>query len=151
MSGTTLGAETHLSRARQHETVADALGENEWAAVPYFYAAYHIVKCALIEDPIFDDVTRLHGKHYDLVPDDRYTDRHKGRKVSSSGREWGINELVYLMYPSVVGAYERLHQASIDVRYRAGLRGATSDLRDCLTKIRDAYEQGQMRASLSTS
>lgn len=146
MANASLTASMHMTRARRHEHIADALSVDEWAAVPYFYAAYHIVRCALIEDPIFDDIDRLHATHLDLIPPDRHTGRHKGRKNSSAGREWGVNELVALLYPRIVSEYERLHQASIAVRYGSGLKAPIPSLRADLTTIIGAYNNGQLTA-----
>jgi len=144
-SSGTLSTEQHRDRAAHHAYVGDALaatGEPEWAAVCLFYAAYHLMRAALTSDAIFDEPTRLSRISPQLTPADRSTARHKGRKSTSNGREWGINELVFLLYRPLAGDYDRLHQASIDVRYGQGLRGDVADLRGNLTSIEDAYAGG---------
>lgn len=53
-----------------------------------------------------------------------------------------------LLYPSIVGEYELFHQASIQVRYGAGLpEGALSDLRDALAKIQAASDAAELVAT----
>lgn len=59
-----------------------------------------------------------------------------------------MNDLVEKLYPALSGSYERLHQASIDVRYGDGLRPQLSVLRPLLTRITEAHDNGQMRAVL---
>jgi hypothetical protein len=148
MASGRLSVDAHRRRAQRHAKVGDALADagDEWAVVPYFYAAYHRIKCSLLEDPLFSDVSRMHAKHPDLIADDRFTSRHNGRKRTSNGREWGINELVLHLYPDVVAVYERLHQASNDVRYGAGFVGAVSDVRAWLDEVIAAHESGDLVA-----
>lgn len=149
MPGPTLDSTSHQARAARHAKIGEMLVEagDEWGAVCCFYAAYHHVKAALLEDPIFDDPTRMHDRHLDLVADDRFTDRHKGRRNTGRGREWGINELVGLLYPQIRREYEQLHQASIDVRYGSGLRsGALPAVTSALTAIENEANTG-LRAS----
>lgn len=148
-SSSVWSAEQHCLRATHHAHVGDALagsGESEWAAVCFFYAGYHLVRAALLIDPVFSDPTRLSKLNVELTPEDRQTERHKGRKNTANGREWGINELVLLLYRAIAGPYDRLHQASIDVRYGRGLRGDVSDLREHLTTIEEAYAGGLLIA-----
>lgn len=124
-------------------------GENDWAAVCFFYAAYHVVRAALVSDPIFDDPGSLSKIRVGLAPQDRHTERHKGRKNTANGREWGVNELVLILYRPFAGAYDRLHQASIDVRYGRGLRApSTTEIRQCLDKIEGASNVGQLTSYL---
>lgn len=77
-----LPAAEHQRRASRHTTVGRALDDagDEWAGVVYSYAAYLLVKAALLNDPLWSDVSAMHGKHHDLVRDDRLTTRHHGRK-----------------------------------------------------------------------
>lgn len=93
---------------------------DEWYAVCFFYAAYHMVKAALIEDPVFDDLARLQGINSNLVPDDRFATRHHGF-IQVSTRVMGINDIVRALYPEIAAEYVRLHMASIEVRYGTGL------------------------------
>lgn len=141
---------THTQRAHRHHKVGCAIADSgdEWAAVCFFYSAYHLAKAALLQDPIFDDVGRLHQKHLDLIPDDRFTDRHHVRTTRGERRGWGVNELVQLLYPSMVADYEKLHSASVSVRYRAGLPAdAVPSLRASVDRIRAAAANGELVAS----
>lgn len=152
MAPARLAHQAHTQRAARHYDVGCALRDaanDEWAAVCWFYAGYHHVKAALLQDPIFDDVGRLHVKHHDLQASDRYTDRHQIRKGPGSGpRGWGINELVQLLYPTVIRPYDQLHQASVSVRYRDGLPGdALPGLASAIDDIRDAARTGVLSAS----
>lgn len=118
------GGAHHLGRARHHRTVGDALAtaaDEEWAAVCYFYSAYHLARHALVTDPVFGDVSRLEAINVDLLPGSRNVTRHHGRHRPGGPREWGINELIQVLYPRVAPRYERLHQASIAVRYKQGI------------------------------
>jgi len=140
----------HCQRATHHAHVGRALaatGEEQWAAVCFFYAAYHLVKAALTSDSVFADPTRLSRLNPELTPADQAVSRHKGRRQSANGREWGVNELVALLYPGFARAYERLHQASIDVRYYGGLRATAADLECSLKQIEDGYAAGLLAAA----
>ncbi|GAB3092279.1 hypothetical protein [Isoptericola nanjingensis] len=137
----------HLERAERHKVVGDALAEagDEWAAVCYFYAAYHLMRHALRTDPIFDDPTRLAAVSPDLAPELREVARHQGRRGAT--REYGVNDLVRLLYGNETAkVYGRLHYASIAVRYEDGLRGKPlGQLREELDTIRLAHAQGQLK------
>jgi hypothetical protein len=113
----------HLQRAARHQKVGDALADagDEWAVVCYFYSAYHLVRCALLEDPVFNDPTALQRIHPALTPAHRNTENHHGRQAKGQPREFGVNELVFALYRPITSSYERLHQYSIEVRYKAGL------------------------------
>ncbi len=151
MRQSALASSVHVTRAERHYTVGEALYEagDEWAAVCFFYAAYHYVKAALLEDPIFDDPSRCSATHPDLNIDDRHTDRHQIRKPrGSSSRGWGVNDLVLLLYRSIAGDYDRLHQASVSVRYRDGLpAGSLDHVRQCVDVVRAAHERQEIVAS----
>ena len=149
VSSTPLAEQAHLDRAARHIVIGSALADagDEWAAVPMFYSAYHFVKAALLVDPIWWDIQRLQGTRPDLIPDDRFTKRHHGHRQTGRPREWGINELVLVLYPSIARDYEQLHVASIDVRYHEGLpSGALPDLRAAMDRIRAASESGALTA-----
>jgi hypothetical protein len=142
----------HPDRASRHRVIGDLLAEagDEWAAVPLFYSAYHFVRHALRSDPIFLEPTWLSRVHVSLTMAERDVTRHKGRKFipGSVGREWGINELVTLLYRPLTISYEKLHQASIEVRYGAGLKTAPlPGLVEALDRIQTAHAQGTMVAS----
>lgn len=141
-----LSVEEHRSRARRHEKVGRALVEagDEWGAVCLFYAAYHDVKAALLEDPVFDSLAACQAASPDLLPEDRNVQRHHGRTHTSNGREWGINELVLKLYRGAAGTYERLHQASISVRYKSGLSGPVSDVQETWEKFISLRDSGTL-------
>lgn len=115
---------------------------DEWAAVMLFYAAYHEVKAALLDDPVFDDEATCRQYNSLLRPEDRHVARHQGRK--SVSKEWGINELVLTLYGSAAGVYHRLHQMSIDVRYESGLRGSLEDVSDVWERFCKARDEGAL-------
>jgi hypothetical protein len=92
---------THFERSEKHGEVGRALHAsvgNEWASVCNFYAAYHLVKAAMLADPLFDDPSPVAAAQADLNMDDRYTERHRRRKSRDTGRVWGVNDLVVLVY-----------------------------------------------------
>ena len=146
--GVDLTVEEHLVRAARHEKVGVALhgAGDEWTAVLYFYAAHHLLRAALLADPIFTDPTRLSRKNPQLQLADRATKRHHGRAPKGQPRVWGINDLVVLMYQHVAVDYEALHQASIEVRYQSGLRSSLDDARAELDVIRSAQSSGRLVA-----
>ena len=138
-----LSVDGHRGRADEHERLGRLLAEtgHEWAAVALFYAAYHHVKASLLEDALFDDHEACQKRNPDLLPEDRYTTRHNGRRYTSNGREWGLNELVFLLYRPVAGVYDKLHQASNDVRYQSGLKAHPTEilsLYEDFLRLRDA-------------
>ena len=131
-----LSCEKHVERARSHREVGEALHAatgNEWAAVCYFYAAYHVVKAALLTDSIFDDLTALRSVSPDLLTTDRDASAHQMRRGSSS--DFGVNDLVRLLYPDISSAYLELHGQSIAVRYMHGTSVPLDDLREDLDEI----------------
>jgi hypothetical protein len=120
---------------------------DEWGAVPLFYCSYHLARAALIRDPIFADLPRLKAVNSDLTPDERYTARHHGRRGSAIAKQWGLNELVALLYPRFSHDYEVMHQASIDVRYGRGFRGDLLRLEVGAIAFRDSYSDGDFVAA----
>lgn len=150
MADVALTARMHVQRAERHTKVGLALlaVEDEWAAVCLFYSAYHHVKAALLEDPLFEDHEKCQALHADLLPDDRFTSRHKGRRTAG-GREWGLNELVLRLYRPAAGTYERLHQASIDVRYQTGLRASIADVRKLHERFETLLQDGTLSSGIS--
>lgn len=150
---TPLREDEHRARAERHQVVGDALAAagDEWAAVMWFYSAYHLIKAALLCDPIWFDLRSLTTLNVELTPGERFTGRHKGRRRigSNQPREWGINDLVLVLYRPAAGFYERLHQASIDVRYGAGLpAGALPDLDVALKRLFEMDSKSKLRAPL---
>lgn len=115
----------HLTRWEQHRQIGLLLAEtpvgHPWGCVACFYAAFHVARWAMLMDRRFDDLTALKAIHPHLQPDDRRTNKHKARRGSAGGTpDFGVNDLVLLLYPSASRSYERLHQASIEVRYEKG-------------------------------
>jgi hypothetical protein len=145
----TINVDDHLFRAERHRKVGKALleAEDEWSAVCYFYSAYHLVRYALRSDPIFEDLDGLQRINKMLTLDERTTERHRGRLGQNKVRDWGINELVVALYRPVSGAYHRLHQASVTVRYEEGLIPETMNrVSGSLDKIWEAHETGSLKA-----
>jgi hypothetical protein len=132
----------HNARADRHAKVGDALhgAGDEWAAVCFFYAAYHLVRATLLSDPIFSDMSRLKVINRNLMPQDQFSESHHGSR--QPGASFGVNELVRLLYPSIYRHYEYLHQASIQVRYEKGLRFQLDSVRESLDAVRGAVEAG---------
>ena len=153
MSGTgDLALAKHLERAARHRVIGHLLSDagDEWATVPLFYSAYHLTRHALRSDPIFHEPTKLSRVNASLTMAERDVTRHKGRKniPGSSAREWGINELVTMLYRPLTASYDKLHQASIEVRYGAGLKTAPlADLVAALDAIQEAHDGATMVAS----
>lgn len=144
-----LREDEHRARAQRHRVIGNMLVEagDEWGAVPLFYSGYHYVKAALLRDPIWENVGVLQRINKDLVPDDRLTDRHKGRRRGGQPREWGINELVQTLYPAASKPYEQLHQASISVRYGAGLpHGALPGISKAIDTLCQMDAAGELEA-----
>ncbi|MEO8527692.1 MAG: hypothetical protein ABI435_01295 [Pseudolysinimonas sp.] len=103
-------------------TTGDELlgNDNEWFAVCYFYSAYHLIKAALIRDPIFDSPTGLSRIDVNLTMAHRWATHHQGR-IQNGSRDPGINDIVVKLYNGISIEYRRLHLASIGVRYSDGL------------------------------
>lgn len=131
-----------VNTANRLETVGD-----EWAAVCYFYAGYHLVRAALLADPVFSDLTRLREIDVRLTPDDREASAHQMRRGNARA-PFGVNDLVKLLYPSIAVEYVRLHSASIAVRYGQGLSPITiASVKQDYLDIRAAYTAGVLVAS----
>ena len=139
----------HVARSDRHLKVGNALNDagDEWAAVCYFYSAYHLVKSALLADPVFDDPAALASVRPDLSPEDRNTSSHHGRNRRGEPRIYGVNELVLTLYRPIVGEYERLHQGSIEVRYHQGLTLDRLNLKAAALHIRDLHDAGEISAA----
>jgi len=137
---------------RRHQVVGNALGDagDEWAAVVWFYSAYHLIKGALLRDPIWSDLGALANISLELMPEDRFTSRHRGRRrANGAPREWGVNELVLKLYRKAAKPYDLLHQASISVRYGAGLPdGALPELREALEQLMEMDSNDELTAPI---
>ena len=117
--------------------------------MPYFYSAYHLVKAALLVDPIFADLSRLAAVRAVPAMEDRYADRHHGYMKNDQGqrvRVWGVNDLVAELYKPVYPLYSQLHEASVDVRYYKGLRVPLGKIADAAKSIGDSYRNGDLVA-----
>lgn len=136
-----------VARARRDEEVARelALDGLDWAAVVAFYAAYHRVRAAFAADPLFTDERRCIEKHPLLRPRHRDSSKHGGR--TQPYREWGVNELVELLYPHIGAEYLELHMASVQVRYGRELSVSLDRVLALEEIIRDASESGSLRAT----
>lgn len=148
-----MNAEGHLSlqgcleRAVSIKETARSLrsADDEWFAVCYFYAAYHTVKAALLEDPLFEDPAALSTRSRHLTPDDRYATHHQAR-LGKGPRKLGVNDIVRVLYPNIAVEYVRLHMASIDVRCNSGLTTiAGSSVEADYEALIAAYVGGHLR------
>ncbi|GIJ30828.1 hypothetical protein Vqi01_59900 [Micromonospora qiuiae] len=152
MTRPVLQAADHTARAAIHHQTAESLlaRTEEWAAVCYFYASLHRVRAALLADPIFGDPPRLATKNPALHPSDAHCTKHMGYTRMQNGRRkrvWGLNELVFLLYPAVAASYELLYNSSLEVRYQQGL--ATLSLQGASGHadfIREEFVRGNLRA-----
>lgn len=116
--------------------------ENQWFAVAAFYAAYQLVRSALIVDPVFADLARLHAIDTSLQPEDRLAHVHAARRGKGHAAP-GVNDLVQKLYPSIRVRYLRLHSASVAVRYEIGIGAYRSvDLMGDLVTVRSAVDAG---------
>lgn len=145
-----LSSHEHAVASERHARTAGELSpkSSEWATVAYFYAAYHLVKQAMLEDPIWQRPSELAAKHPELQPSVSKVTRHSGGKGRRRRcRIWGVNELVELLYPSIYEPYILMHEASIEVRYKRGLRTPVRASAAHWAKIRAEFRAGRMRAS----
>lgn len=147
-----LSAEQHVVRADEHAGLATVLHDSghEWAAVAYFYGAYHLVSAALLSDPVFDSPQRLAAASPALSMGDRTTTRHQGYMQFGPGGQrtkiWGLNDLVGTLYRQVWPFYLQLHEGSVDVRYGTGLRVPLGRIRDAYGLIHDEFAAGTLVA-----
>ena len=115
----------------------------EWAAVCAFYSAYHLIRAALLADPVFDDANRLSKINSKILPEDRFVTKHSKGGLSSSS--YGVNEIVSVLYIDIRARYLRLHVASNQVRYGRGLNAIQlPSLQADLQEITRAYEAGDL-------
>lgn len=145
-----LSSHDHAVASERHARSASALCpvSGEWATVAYFYAAYHLVKQAILEDPIWQCPGELAARHPDLRPGSRKVTRHSGQRAGRRGQlNWGINDLVEVLYPSIHHAYTGMHEASIHVRYKRGSRLPLRASAEYWARIRAEYRAGRMRAT----
>lgn len=114
-------------KAEQQKAYATATllarGNNDWAAVCYFYSAYRAVRCALNQDSRLDSDAAARAVNPKLSASSRHVDFHNGHPH----RGPGVNDVVRYLYPSIGPKYELLHAKSVEVRYGTGLIGVTAD------------------------
>lgn len=136
-------ADAFVQTARSLHDDAD-----EWAAVCYFYAAYHLVHAAFISDTIFDSVARLSAVDSRFTLADRFATMHRGRR-NDRERKPGVNDLVSKLYPQISFEYLELHQWSVNVRYNDGLEPSASidAAQDYYERIRAAFDSGSLKAA----
>lgn len=149
MTGPPLSCENHVGRARYHERVGDALrtsAGDSWAAVCYFYSAFHLARAAISTDPIWDDFGSMKAVHQDLLPRDQGTTAHNVRR--NGDRRFGLNDLVRILYPPIGIAYLHLHGASVGVRYEKGILTTLDDLRQDLDEISDYFKSNDQTERL---
>ena len=140
--------QTHLARSVAHMEAGDRLRDldDEWFAVAYFYSAYHMVKAAMRDDPIFDDIARCAAVHPALSVDSRYAEHHSGG-TGLNGRALGVNEIVFKLYSSIRVPYHRLHMASVAVRYGDGLTEISPvTVKQDFDAVRKSYLAGEVVA-----
>jgi hypothetical protein len=138
-----------LERALQFKADAEQLKalSNQWYAVSYFYAAYHTVRASIMEDPIFQDPSRLKALNSSWEGPDRWNDHHQTRRGNGIVGAPGITDLVKELYIDISIEYVQLHSASIAVRYGLGLAGYTSEaLTAAFAKIATAATAGELVA-----
>lgn len=134
-------ADEHLAAGHQLMTIG-----SDWAQVAFFYSAYHFARAALLSDPIFEDPGRCAAADSDLQLADGQTQRHQARRRKGQPKEWGVNDLVRLLYRDINVQYQSLHAASLDVRYYVGAKMPTSKVAEAADAIADAYAAGRMVA-----
>lgn len=144
-----LTPQQHLERAEHHRQVGEALSSaasHPWAAVPYFYSAYHLMKHSLLVDPVFGDLERLRTIHPELTADDRFATVHQARKSPAGPRAFGVNDLVLKLYRGSAGAYDKLHKASCAVRYDNGLDIPLERVLEAYERVRLAHANAELVA-----
>lgn len=134
----------HLSRQDYHRSFAATLAgaspvAHPWACVIGFYAAFHSARWALQCDRRFDDEDVLRTIHPDLRSEDRRTAKHKARRGPGANADFGVNDLVLMLYPKASRPYELLHQASIEVRYNQGRPHVLPDADKMLEMVDDVH------------
>jgi len=140
--------EVRLDRVTQHLDAGDELFQrgNEWSTVAYFYAAYHQMKVAMLEDPVFDDPDTLTSIHMALRQTDRDAAHHQGSPNKPGGRSMGVTDIAIWVYRPYAANYRRLHSASVDVRYHCGVSQISAETaKQDAYRILQAYKDGKLR------
>lgn len=148
-SDTPLSSYEHAIASERHARTAIRLrpASREWASVAYFYAAYHLVKQAILDDPIWHCPDELTARLPELRPSAAKVTRHHGQQARRRrGRSWGVNQLVEVLYPSIYRDYTTMHEASIQVRYLRRLQVSDQACAEAWARIRAEFRAGRMRA-----
>lgn len=108
-------ANSFLRKAHKYRT-----SDPDISKICAFYAAYHAMRVAILEEPLLDEsdekireLVNLPG----LGRESRYATHHSGH--ARSGRGIGQNQVIMALYPRESGSYLKLHRASIDARYQS--------------------------------
>lgn len=122
---------------------------DEWSVVCVFYAAYHLMKAALLSDPIFNSNIELAKISPNLTLADQHVTKHRARKGDAGASGLGLNEIVSYLYPDLASRYERLHMASVEVRYNGGLQNYDQQsLLDGFILIKTEFDAGRIKATV---
>lgn len=128
----------HVARSNHARNTANLLarGNNPWASVLYFYAAYSAARAAFLRDARLATDDSAREVHPKLLASSRGVDFHKGHP----SRGPGVNDMVQYMYPAIGTRYQLLHIQSVEVRYAKGLTGSTiHDSRDLADAVIDEF------------
>lgn len=135
----------HIQRAGEHlrETKLIMSVSADWAKVSAFYAAYHCVRAAMLQDPVFHDATRLAHANAHLTMASRTASHHNGNVTAQRGP--GMIDIVRYLYRPFYSRYLQLHSASVSVRYEFAESVITAE--ECLQsamEIRQALDAGEL-------
>ena len=133
-------SEKHWETTQKLITLGD-----DWSVVTGFYSCYHLLRAAMLKDPLFDDLPRLSVVHHSLRTEDRRETKHS--KGGLNKPELGMKEICTLVYPHASGKYYLAHDASNGVRYDGGLPRHIHSVSAALGYsefFRDAYYSGHL-------
>lgn len=123
---------------------------NEWAAVTGFYSCYHLLRAAMMQEPLFDQPIELSRVHHTLQSGDRYETKHSLGGLNKAAL--GMKEICTVVYPHIAPRYYLAHDASNGIRYDGGLprhiKTVDAALEQCRF-FRDEYFQGRLTHSQS--
>ena len=142
-----------VDRADAARAAAETLrsADDEWFAACLASSAYHLVKAAMLGDPIFDSPDELRLRDPRLTPESRFITTHQGLR-GADGRSLGLTDVVRILYPAIAVEYERLHMASRDIHYGDGLGVISAEsVIDDYSVIRDAWDSELLRADETES
>lgn len=149
---TGLDSPGHLEQAQSHLRSAEAIlnaGEGGWAVTAAFYSAFHVMRAAILEDPIWDrGPVALTNINPMLGADCQFAEHHQGNPKTN--RSPGVREVVGYLYPQCRDRYLLLHGASITVRYKEGesrLLSPCGNYVDVAKSLLDEYQAGTISTS----